>query len=170
MTEFSESDVNSQTDPSVPIRNFRRVTPWLFRGGQPGAEGIETLKNIGVKTVINLRFGKRTINAEREPVEAAGMTFVTLPLSYWFLPNEQTIADFLAILDDQSAHPVFVHCLHGKDRTGLLVAMFRVARQGWKVEDAYKEMKMCGFHRFRIRNFKWMLWRFARKYSETGAV
>lgn len=162
-----EAEVCSEVDPRVPIRNFRRVTPWLFRGGQPGAEGIATLKELGIRTVVNLRSGRRHVNAEREAVIAAGINFINIPLSYWFLPTEKIIDEFLALLDDESTHPLFVHCLHGADRTGLLVAMYRVARQNWRVEDAYKEMKLCGFHRFRIRNFKWMLWRLARKYKST---
>jgi tyrosine-protein phosphatase SIW14 len=162
----TESKEFCESDPSVPIRNFYRVTPFFFRGGQPGQEGIDALAKLGVKTVVNLRWGKRTVEAERQPVETAGMKFISMPLNYWFLPNDQSIAFFLEILDDESNHPVFLHCLHGKDRTGLLTAMFRVARQGWPVELAYKEMKLCGFHRFRIRNFKWLLWRFARKYRE----
>lgn len=122
---------------------------------------------MGVRTVVNLRRGKGSVNAERQKVEAAGLHFINIALNYWFLPTEQTISGFLELLDNEANRPVFVHCLHGKDRTGLLVAMYRVARQGWSVEDAYKEMKYCGFHRFRIRNFKWLLWRFAKKFQNT---
>ena len=57
-------------DQSVPIRNFSRVTPWLWRGGQPGAEGIESLAQLGARTVISLRRGQTAVNAEREKVES----------------------------------------------------------------------------------------------------
>lgn len=162
-------DLFSELDPKVPIRNFRRVTPWLSRGGQPGLEGIQALSQMGVRTVVSLRRGRNAVEAERKHVEAAGMTFVNLALSYWLLPGEQTIATFLELLDDQSKYPIFVHCLHGKDRTGLVVALFRVTRQGWTFEEAYREMKLCGFHRFRVRNFKWLLWHIARKYKSSNA-
>jgi len=168
MVDPHESELFSQPDPTVPIRNFRRVNEWLFRGGQPGVEGVAALSKLGVRTVINLRRGKRTVEAERQPVQAAGMTFINIPLNYWFLPSEQTIEQFLSIVDDETKRPVFLHCLHGKDRTGLLVAMYRIARLGWTVEKAYREMKYCGFHRFRIRNFKWLLWRLARRYNQSA--
>jgi protein tyrosine/serine phosphatase len=168
MPDRQDNELFAQADPTVPIRNFRRVNDWFFRGGQPNAEGIEALAKLKVGTVVNLRRGRPSVEAERQAVEAAGITFVNIALNYWFLPTEETIAQFLRILDDETNRPIFVHCLHGKDRTGLLVAMYRVARQGWPVELAYKEMKLCGFHRFRVRNFKWLLWRFARKYKQSA--
>lgn len=157
----------SEPNAEVPIRNFRVVKPWLYRGGQPGADGVLALKELGVKTVVNLRQGRRSVEAERRHVEAAGMNFVNIPLSYWILPSEQTINSFLDLLDDEETHPVYVHCLHGKDRTGLLIAMYRLAKEGWPLDEAYREMKYCGFHRFSVRNFKWLLWRFARKHAES---
>ncbi len=155
----------SEIDPSVPIRNFRRVTPWLWRGGQPGAEGIESLAQLGARTVISLRRGKIAMNAEREKVESVGMKFVNSGLAYWLLPKAEVITSFIEMLDDETNHPIFLHCLHGKDRTGLMVAIFRIARQGWTFDKAYTEMKLCGFHRFSVRSFKWVLWNFARKHG-----
>lgn len=145
------------------IRNFHEVTPFLYRGGQPGREGYKALAEAGVKTIISFRWGKKIVKTEMEAVQSLGMTFISMPLCYWKTPNVNDCEQFLKIVDDDKNWPVFVHCFHGSDRTGLLVAVFRLTRQQWKVDDAYKEMKECGFHRFRIRHFKWRLYQFARK-------
>lgn len=166
MSDSSKGDLCSERDPAVPIRNFRRVTPWLFRGGQPGTDGIKALTDLGIKTVISLRWGRSAVEIERRYVEEAGMRFFNVRLNYWFLPSQETINQFFSLIDSEESRPIFVHCLHGADRTGLVIAMFRMTRQGWTVQEAYREMKMCGFHRFRVRNFKWMLWRFARKLEK----
>lgn len=152
----------------VPIRNFHKVNDWLYRGGQPGSEGVTALKELGIRTVISLRWGKKTIETERAYVEAAGMTFLSVRLNYWNLPTQQIIEDFLVLIEQEAARPIFVHCLHGADRTGLLIAIYRMSYEHWPVEKAYAEMKKYGFHRFRIRNFKWMLWKYARTAQQDG--
>lgn len=145
----------------VPIRNFYQVEPYLFRGGQPVKEGFMALSGLGVKTVVCLRWGKKVIAAEKAAVESLGMNFISMPLNYWNLPKQETIDQFLGMVDDAERHPIYVHCLHGSDRTGILLAIFRMFRQGWTFEQAYQEMKRFGFHRFRLQNFKWWL----RKYT-----
>lgn len=147
----------------VPVRNFHMVEPWLYRGGQPGADGLKALAGMGIKTIVCLRWGSKTIRAEESAAEALAMNFVSIPLNYWNLPSQETIDHFLALLDEPSNWPIFVHCFHGSDRTGLFIAIFRMSRQQWTVHDAYKEMKRFGFHRFRLRNFKWWLWKYSRK-------
>jgi protein tyrosine/serine phosphatase len=146
----------------MPVRNFHQVEPYLFRGGQPGKEGFHALKGIGIKTVVCLRWGKKVIAAEKASVESLGMTFISMPLNYWNLPKAETVENFLGLIDDADKHPVYVHCLHGSDRTGILLAIFRMFRQGWSFSRAYAEMVKFGFHRFRLQNFKWWLRKFTR--------
>lgn len=124
-------------------------------------EGFQALNGMGVKTVICLRWGKKIIAAEKQAVEALGMKFVSMPLNYWNLPTQETVDQFLSLIDDSSNHPIYVHCLHGSDRTGILFAIFRMFRQGWTFEQSYEEMRRFGFHRFRLQNFKWWLRRFS---------
>lgn len=151
---------------SIPIRNFHMVEPWLYRGGQPGADGFEALSKLGIKTVVCLRWGAKTVKAERAAVQSLGMNFISIQLNYWSLPTAAVVRDFLNLLDETHNHPIFLHCLHGSDRTGLLIAIFRIRRQQWTVHDAYKEMKRYGFHRFRVRIFKWWLWEYWRQMRD----
>lgn len=154
-----------QSNDSVPIRNFSQVEPYLFRGGQPVKEGFFALKEMGVRTVISLRWGKKVIAAEKAAVEDLGMKFISIPLNYWNLPKQETVDMFLALIDDEANHPIYVHCFHGSDRTGILLAIFRMFRQGWSFSQSYDEMRKFGFHRFRLQNFKWWLRKFSRAHG-----
>jgi tyrosine-protein phosphatase SIW14 len=152
-------------DGEVPIRNFHTVHEGLMRGGQPTHAGYQWLADNGVKTVVSFRYGPRIISAERHACQSVGMQFVSIPLNYWTLPDQRVIDSFLALIDDPAKRPIYVHCFHGSDRTGLLMAIHRMARDGWTFDQAYNEMKACGFHRFRIRHFKWVLWRWAGEHQ-----
>lgn len=145
-----------QTSKS-PIANYHQVEDWFFRGAQPREEGLAYLAEQGIGTVINLRWKGRDVNWEKEIVEKSGMKFIHIALNYWTLPRADHFDEFLHCIDDVAQRPVFVHCYHGADRTGLFVALYRIARCGWTLERAYQEMVDCGFHRFRTRHFKWAL-------------
>jgi protein tyrosine/serine phosphatase len=149
--------------PQLPIRNFQAVTDWLYRGGQPEKAGLQGLSELGVKTIISLRSGRVSTRAEAEFAESLGMQLIHMPITYFNLPDAEFIDRFLQLLDNPDKRPIFVHCLHGADRTGYLIAVFRITRMNWPVQQAYNEMKSCGFHRFRLRHFKWELWDYARR-------
>lgn len=147
---------------SSPIKNFRQVTPWLYRGGQPDPDGLRYLQDLEIRTVISLRWRSDVIDRERQAVSASGINYISMPLNYWTYPSVHSVDRFLSILDDETQRPVFVHCLHGSDRTGLLIAVYRMARQGWTADQAYAEMKQCGFHQIRMYHFKWAVYHFQR--------
>ncbi len=146
-----------------PITNFHQVTDWLYRGAQPRGKAFARLKEMQIKTVITLRWRKGPIARERAIVEKLGIKFYSLRLNYWTLPNRHDVDRFLEIVDDPNNYPVFVHCFHGADRTGVLIAMFRIMRCGWTIEEAYVEMVKCGYHRFTTFHFKFGLFRMAKK-------
>jgi tyrosine-protein phosphatase SIW14 len=152
--------------PEIPIKNFRMVTDWLYRGAQPSMENFASLAAFKVKTVVNLRWQPWPVAKERKRVQELGMNFEHIALNYWTLPNQKAVDEFLVLLDDESKRPIFVHCLHGEDRTGIMIAMFRILRCGWTVRQSYQEMVDCGFHRLATRHFKWALWRLAHNNSK----
>ncbi len=154
----------------IPINNFHQVADGIYRGGTPSRHGLRALSEQGFKTVLSFRWRKAPIAVERTYVEELGMKFISIPLNYWSLPNQQEIDAFLEIIDDEQHFPIFAHCFHGADRTGLLFAIYRVVRCGWSFNDAYKEMVACGFHRFRTQHYKWHLWKLARRTAELSAA
>ena len=128
------------------IPRLARVAPELLRGGQPSRAGLETLKHLGVRTIINLREEETAIELERQMVDSLSMTFLSIPLRPFDVPSSESIETFLARTTDGGSHPVFVHCLHGMDRTGLMVALYRMKVMDWSFEPAYDEMLKFGFH------------------------
>jgi tyrosine-protein phosphatase SIW14 len=154
----------------LPIKNFRAVTPFLYRGGQPTAKQFEELKAAGVKSILCLRWNSITLRQERNMASKLGFNLFCLPLSYWVLPTRAEIDRFFSIVDNPDNHPIFMHCLHGSDRTGMLTAMYRIARDNWTADQAYREMVACGFHRLSVYHMKWAVYRFAARFKRTQSA
>jgi protein tyrosine/serine phosphatase len=148
------------------VSNFHRVNDSLYRGGQPDAQSLAALGALPVRTIVSLRWRKQRIESERALAENLGLRFVSIPLNYWTLPSDASVQAFLKVMDDESNHPVYIHCFHGADRTGVLVAMYRILREHWTLHEAYNEMRACGFHRFSTAHFKLALWRLARRAAK----
>ncbi len=140
------------------LPNLHRVDEKLYRSAQPTAEGMTNLVALGVKTVVNLR------DNHSDSDEIGGLPLEAKRIEI-FTGNIKVsqVKEFLAIMDDTNAVPVLVHCQHGADRTGAMCALYRVARQGWDVEEALREMKKGGFGYHSVwRNLP----RFVRKASK----
>jgi len=124
------------------IPNFGEVTPELYRGGVPSHEGLEALKNLGVNLVIDLRGSAN--KDEEATVSKLGMQYISIP-SHCPFPNDVPFAKFLRALRENPGKKAFVHCRLGDDRTGMAVASYRMADEGWSADEAMKEMKTFGF-------------------------
>src|SRR5580704_8424788 len=122
------------------VNNFHQVDEHVYRGAQPHGQGFDGLAKLGIKTVIDLR-GERS---EETAVERAGMHYVRLPWSGYKAPDDAQIATVLALLNDNSAWPVFVHCRRGADRTGTAIACYRIAHDHWSNQQALSEAKTFG--------------------------
>jgi len=141
------------------LSNVGRVAPGIFRGSQPERDGYATLKRLGIRTVIDLR----TTESEKTAVEAAGMKAVAVPIIMSRKGLREKVDRVVALMNDPANQPVFVHCRHGQDRTGIVVAAYRMKMQGWPLADAEAEMQVFGFNDIWV-NFK----SFIRKYSQTA--
>jgi tyrosine-protein phosphatase SIW14 len=126
------------------VGNFGLVSPTLYRGGQPSPQGLEGLAKMGVNIVVDVRLSGR--DKERQEVTKQGMQFVELPWHCLF-PKDDPFVRFLALLRDNPGKKVFVHCRYGDDRTGMMIAAYRMAVEGWTPEEARQEMEKFGFHR-----------------------
>ncbi len=139
------------------LSNVGQVTPGVFRGAQPEAEGYATLKKMGIKTVINLR----TSASEKKAVEAAGLRSIEVPMEMSTDHLAAKVDRVVAVMADPANQPVFVHCRHGQDRTGIVVAAYRMKVEEWRLADAEAEMQAFGFNDIWV-NFK----KFIRRYGE----
>jgi tyrosine-protein phosphatase SIW14 len=124
------------------VKNFARISDDLYRGEQPTVEGFTELKKMGVKTIVNLR----SFHSDRALMTGTGLQYLHLYCKAWH-PEEEDVAQFLKLLKDPNNRPVFVHCQHGADRTGMMVASYRMLEQGWNSDDAAKETHNFGFHK-----------------------
>jgi uncharacterized protein (TIGR01244 family) len=126
-----------------PIPNFHQVNDHLYRGGQPAPDTWQHLAKLGVKTVIDLRREDEHSTAEEaKAVAALGMNYVNVPMKGVVAPSDAQISKILALLD--SKEPVFVHCKRGSDRTGTVIACYRIAHDRWERQQALKEAKSLG--------------------------
>jgi protein tyrosine/serine phosphatase len=132
-----------QVQPPAGVGNFHAVNEHFYRGAQPSAEGFKSLAKMGVKTVIDLRETDQAAD-EKVLVEAAGMRFVSVPMHGMEKPNPASIAQALAVINDKDAGTVFVHCRRGADRTGAVVACYRISHDRWDNGKALAEAKANG--------------------------
>lgn len=123
------------------VKNFAKISEILYRGEQPTAEGFVELKKIGVKTIVCLR----TFHGDSDLLKGTGLRYVHLNCKAWH-PEEEDVAAFLKILRVPENQPVFVHCMHGSDRTGMMVASYRMLEQKWSADEATAELRNFGFH------------------------
>lgn len=125
---------------AAPITRFAQLDHGLYRGGQPDADGFRYLRDLGIRTVVSFRNDV----SERQLVEELGMRFVSIPVSFrafgWGDDFDlEDVRQFMAVVDDAEAGPIFFHCKRGADRTGSFAAIYRIARQGWDADRALDE-------------------------------
>ena len=141
---------NESAKPAVvqqaPIRidNFGRISASYYRGAQPEAGDYADLAALGVKTVINLT-SDDALAEEPGLVAKAGMRYVAIPMTTRVAPTSEQLDRFLKIVNDPASQPVFVHCVGGKHRTGVMTAVYRMTQDSWTSDQAFNEMKQFKF-------------------------
>ncbi len=111
----------------------------IYRSAQPSPHFLDWLvRRHGVRSLVNLR-------GDTEGFESAfaarhGLRLFSLDMSSRRPPSRSQVARFLAIVSDPANQPVLVHCRNGVDRTGYMVGLYRVERQGWAPNRAAREM------------------------------
>ncbi len=123
------------------VGNFHQVNAQLYRGAQPSGEGFQNLAKLGIKTVIDLRERGSRADTEKREVEKDGMRYVNIPFDGLSAPSDRQVSQVLALFDDPAAGPVFIHCRRGADRTGTVVACYRVLHDHWTNQDALVEAR-----------------------------
>ena len=130
---------------SLPgVENCYRISPELYRSAQPEPVGFAALQNIGVRSVLNLR----EYHSDTRQARHTRLVLMAYPVA----AGDLTAADVencLALID-RAPKPVLVHCWHGSDRTGTVVAAYRIVFQNWSVEKAEAEFReeRFGYHEF----------------------
>lgn len=168
--DASASTRSEGTDPTTAVRidensgevkaalpMFHSVDPDYMRGASPARGGMEVLRKLGVKTLVDLRSTYDRTPATAAEAEQMGLQYYCLPLNVWDPPTEAQTAEFLRVVTDKSRTPVFVFCVDGVNRTGEMTAIYRMSHAGWSAEQALKEMDDAGFspYHYSLRNYVW---------------
>ena len=151
------------TNEFAGLTNFGKVTQDIWRGAQPTAAGYRNLVEIGkVRSFLNLRRGANRDEVNLETEKIAGAQCYQVSMKEWN-PGEdslQRLALALKTLKELSSNPktrpVYVHCKAGQNRTGFVIATYRMVYQGWTPEEAVHEMRVYGFYRVYWRD-EWFL-------------
>jgi protein tyrosine/serine phosphatase len=126
------------------VHNFGQVNKQIYRGGEPSLVGLQELGAMGVKIDLDLREPGGATDFERKEVEKLGMKFMNIPLSAFFAPTNAQMEKVLSLLMQDKSDPIFVHCLRGKDRTGTVIACYRIQHDGWSNGAALEEARKFG--------------------------
>jgi tyrosine-protein phosphatase SIW14 len=147
--------IHGQTVDSKSLPNFHKVNEKLYRGAEPKKEAIAELKALGIKTVVDMGNGVEDSKDERTWVEGAGMKYVNIHLHNWLKSKPEDIDAILNEVESADNQPVFLHCKRGKDRTGTVMAIYRMRNDGWQPKQALEEAEKygMGFWQFWMKDF-----------------
>ena len=124
-----------------PATNLYQVDKHLFRSQQPKPSDIAALQRLHINTVINLRHRQ----TDNDLSTSLPLTLINVPMQTWALSTDEVAQALIEIKNNSQQGSVLVHCQHGADRTGLVIAMYRIIEQHWSIEAARDEMKHGGF-------------------------
>ncbi len=132
------------------LPNFHKVNDMVYRGAQPKSGGLELLKQLGIKTVVSLRDDDARAKQEEAGARMAGLQYFNLPFERWGRPQDKEMEQVLSIINNPANQPVFVHCKHGADRTGVVIAVYRITHDGWTSQQAKAEAKRYGLKPWQV--------------------
>lgn len=148
---FVFSSLLAAQQQPVGVHNFHQINDSVYRGAQPSREGFQSLAHLGIKTVVDLRGGGGRSADEQKIVEGAGMHYIAFPLSGYAAPSDQQVSKLLSVLNDTKGGPVFVHCRRGADRTGTIIACYRISHDHWDNAKALAEAASDGMSRLEVQ-------------------
>ena len=125
-----------------PVTSYEaQVSGALTRGSRLDAKGIAGLVPAGFHGIVSFCAENDDDSA---PAEAVGLHHLRIPIVDNTPPSEDQVREFLAFVNDGGNQPVYCHCEAGKGRTGVMVACYRMAVEGWSADKAIAEAKSMG--------------------------
>ncbi|MFU8925935.1 dual specificity protein phosphatase family protein [Acinetobacter puyangensis] len=123
-------------------QNLYQISDFLYRSEQPLHQQSQTLHQLGIDTIISLRSRNKTAREFQDE----SFNIIHIPIHTWAIDREDVLVTMQAFKQaQQKKHRVLIHCYHGSDRTGTMVAMYRIFFENWSTDDAVKEMKYGGY-------------------------
>lgn len=140
--------------------NFKELSPGMFVGCRPRADAdFAALRQKGIRTILSFETFTWHIAPERKRTEENGMKFQNVPIfASPFGPSEENVQKALLLIDDRMLRPTYIHCLYGRDRTAILIALYRVYFEDCSPQVAWDEALRWGL------KCDWSLWGFKTYY------
>lgn len=133
------------------LDNLYRVSDSVYRSEQPTARDFRELERAGIKSILNLRY----LHKDSDVISKTSLKFYHVPMVALYMEQNRFI-EALRIIKN-SPKPILIHCQHGSDRTGAVIALYRIIFQKWSKEAAINELKYGGYGHhlifFNIPNF-----------------
>jgi protein tyrosine/serine phosphatase len=123
-----------------------KVDEGIYRG--PRLDDLSELRSLKIHTILNLEDNLEAVHKESETAKQLGIVMISIPMSEIFRPKPADLLQAVKILEDRGPNAIYVHCLHGRDRTGFVVAAYKMIHYGWPVEKAYQEAVNNGHNRW----------------------
>lgn len=152
LTNCSAQPINKTPDSkkwAIPIKvqgadNFYKVSETLFRSEQPTEDGMKNIEAFGIGTVISLRSRQKDV----ELAKNTELNLIHVSMRAWN-PKYEDAVKVMYFLNpnnpETNKKPILIHCYHGADRTGMMVALYRMVYQNWEREEALDEMLNGGY-------------------------
>ena len=131
---FIISSCQSYANSNQLPGNFYKVSDNVYRSEQPSLKEAEQLNKIGIKTIINLR----SWHSDQDKIANTDMSEIRIDMRAENITDEKIIQILKAIKN--SPKPVLIHCWHGSDRTGVVIAMYRLIFQNWTKKQVIEEL------------------------------
>lgn len=152
-TDITPKEYWAKPVKNIKLENFNKVDEKLYRGSQPSAEQFAQLYRFGIRYDLNLR----QFHDDADKLKNLDIKYKHIPTNASSFTYEQLVeaVAFLISRDKKT----FVHCKHGSDRTGIVVAGYRIAANNWSKEKAIEEMTKgrYGYHSFWFPNLPKLL-------------
>lgn len=131
---------------AVHVRNFAQVDEHIYRGAVPSETGLKDLRALHVSIVMDLREPGESGTEERVEAEHLGMKYIDIPMRPLSAPTPGEMKQALEVLlaADAGSDRVFVHCRRGRDRTGTVIACYRIQHDHWSNRRAFVDAKKHG--------------------------
>lgn len=129
----------AQPVESKHVENFYKVDNGVYRSGQPSAEAFKEMEQMGMKEVLNLR----NYHSDKDEAEGTNIKLNRVAMDAHSSKFDELV-EAIRIIKNRKG-PIVIHCWHGSDRTGLVVALYRIVFQNWTKEDALDELENGGY-------------------------
>ncbi|NNG26464.1 MAG: hypothetical protein HKM87_02995 [Ignavibacteriaceae bacterium] len=172
--ESKEEEANTYIPPETSVSdkqfNFHIVDDGIWRSAQPSAESITVMKKHGLKTIINLRGSEDNHLWESRISDSLGVQYFHIPMDGREEPDTADLNEVLRIIENQKNQPVMYHCLGGKDRTGIVTAIYRLKNSDVDFEEVHKEMLMYGYNEEEFPQLSEFVKTWREKYKQNSEV